>query len=353
MIGKLVVSGVWTLVAASFAFLPIVKGADAFFGVPVSEEFVGGPEARRYLRTYWLLLLPLMGASIAGIWLLPSMTTAAVLLDVGLLGALVAIDVTLRLVRRHQVISPEDPVAAFVRPRDRWHYVNWPLEGLCMALIVAAWGYFAAVYGSLPARLVDASGGLTPIGWKGIGVQLALQVYVFVLFLLMLVGMARSAVRLPANASDDYLAVRDRYMRTMARMFYAMKVTMIGSFGAVAVLVLRAAATGGDRDIAIAVVAPIVAYWTIASGAVAYYAVRMYRLRAQMRALAGPGSLERAADHGGWVAGLVYANPQDPSVWVEKRVGIGYTVNLARWEGWLLLAVFICPMFLCLWLLLR
>lgn len=36
-----------------------------------------------------------------------------------------------------------------------------------------------------------------------------------------------------------------------------------------------------------------------------------------------------------WYLGLFYFNPADPALWVEKRFGIGYTVNFARPAAWL------------------
>lgn len=36
-----------------------------------------------------------------------------------------------------------------------------------------------------------------------------------------------------------------------------------------------------------------------------------------------------------WKWGLIYVNKEDPSVFVEKRFGIGFTLNLARWQAWL------------------
>lgn len=39
-----------------------------------------------------------------------------------------------------------------------------------------------------------------------------------------------------------------------------------------------------------------------------------------------------------WRAGLFYVNPDDPAVLVEKRFGIGYTLNFARPAAWLLMA---------------
>lgn len=40
-------------------------------------------------------------------------------------------------------------------------------------------------------------------------------------------------------------------------------------------------------------------------------------------------------DDAKWVLGMFYYNPGDPSVFVEKRAGIGYTLNFARPLAWL------------------
>lgn len=37
-----------------------------------------------------------------------------------------------------------------------------------------------------------------------------------------------------------------------------------------------------------------------------------------------------------WIAGVLYYNPDDAAVFVEKRFGIGTTMNMARWQSWLL-----------------
>lgn len=38
-----------------------------------------------------------------------------------------------------------------------------------------------------------------------------------------------------------------------------------------------------------------------------------------------------------WKFGVFYYNPQDPSIWVMKKTGMGLTTNFARWESWLLI----------------
>jgi hypothetical protein len=41
--------------------------------------------------------------------------------------------------------------------------------------------------------------------------------------------------------------------------------------------------------------------------------------------------------------GLLYFNPSDPAIWVEQRIGIGYTVNFGNPRAWLLLGLFALP----------
>ena len=42
-------------------------------------------------------------------------------------------------------------------------------------------------------------------------------------------------------------------------------------------------------------------------------------------------------DDSHWLAGMIYYNPDDAAVFVEKRYGIGSTLNMARWQSWLAL----------------
>ncbi len=35
-----------------------------------------------------------------------------------------------------------------------------------------------------------------------------------------------------------------------------------------------------------------------------------------------------------WKLGVFYYNPDDPSIWIEKKFGIGITINFARWQSW-------------------
>ncbi len=58
---------------------------------------------------------------------------------------------------------------------------------------------------------------------------------------------------------------------------------------------------------------------------------------------------DRTADRY-WRAGILYINRDDPAVFVEKRFGGGYTMNMARPAAWLLLGAVLVVVLLAPWL---
>lgn len=57
---------------------------------------------------------------------------------------------------------------------------------------------------------------------------------------------------------------------------------------------------------------------------------------------------DRTADEH-WKLGLIYYNPADPALFIEKRFGIGYTMNMARPVVWVMLtALLVLPLLLIL-----
>ncbi len=51
-----------------------------------------------------------------------------------------------------------------------------------------------------------------------------------------------------------------------------------------------------------------------------------------------------------WKLGMFYFNPDDPALLVEKRMGIGYTINFAHASGWMIMALtLLVPLGLAVW----
>lgn len=42
-----------------------------------------------------------------------------------------------------------------------------------------------------------------------------------------------------------------------------------------------------------------------------------------------------------WKWGIFYYNPNDPTIWVEKRNGLGWTLNFAHSKSWFIILMFI------------
>ncbi|MDB6353811.1 DUF1648 domain-containing protein [Trichococcus sp. K1Tr] len=51
-----------------------------------------------------------------------------------------------------------------------------------------------------------------------------------------------------------------------------------------------------------------------------------------------PDEVTEADEERYWKWGVWYYNPEDPSIFVEKRFGIGSTLNIARWQSWAFIA---------------
>lgn len=63
------------------------------------------------------------------------------------------------------------------------------------------------------------------------------------------------------------------------------------------------------------------------------------------------GELINRDDDRFWKLGQFYFNPEDPAVWVEKRFGVGWTVNFARPIAWITFILIIAiPLFLAIML---
>ncbi len=59
------------------------------------------------------------------------------------------------------------------------------------------------------------------------------------------------------------------------------------------------------------------------------------------------GNVVTGDDDDHWKLGMFYFNKQDPSFWVEKRMGVGMTFNFAKWQSWaFIIGVTVLPILL-------
>ena len=338
---KLVLSGLFAFKGGVLALLPTMKGADAFFGVPVSEDYFSGDRARRRLQGYRAFTALCIAVTVTGVWLLDVSSWAPTLIVLGILSIALALATTYALTRPYRVVVPTPAAAASLAPRSRWLYVRPGLEALSLIMVVGSIAYLGSLYVWAPLDQTPMSARriLWPVQFLTL-----VQVQLFVVAVLALMGMAQSRATLPVPPNPRYLELREKYMRLLADLCYLMRVGLIACFAVSLPVTLWGARNESETVMLVGILGPLIGgQVALYGGWLLYYWPRMKRARAEMQEIAGPGSLERSADSDGWVGGFMYYCPQNPSVWVEKRMGYGYTLNFARTEAWGLLAILLLP----------
>jgi uncharacterized membrane protein len=248
------------------------------------------------------------------------------------------------LARPHEERAPLPAPGEPAPPRPKWTYVSPWIEAVSAAALVGAIALVWWRYPQLPSRL--------PTHWNAVGradgwaaknlvivlFPVAMMALVQALLLWLQVAFAQLSARLPAERAEEYRAARDRYLRVWAGWTNLTRLAMLLMFGGI----LWATLFGVEEQARGAVPPGMIACFVglaLLLGTLPWLLVRVTRERAAMRALAGPGSIESLAPTDGWIAGAIYYNRNDPAVWVEKRVGIGWTLNMARPVSWVFLAL--------------
>jgi uncharacterized membrane protein len=68
---------------------------------------------------------------------------------------------------------------------------------------------------------------------------------------------------------------------------------------------------------------------------------RNYGIQRDLRNLAGASMLGGISEAKYWYLGFIYVNPSDPSLFVEKKSGMGYTINFGQVMSWAILGLII------------
>lgn len=216
-----------------------------------------------------------------------------------------------------------------------------PLQVANALVVVLPAVVFAWLVERLPARVpahFDAAGEVDRWGspheqWFFLGILL------FDYALMWVVAWTVSAERwtLPEHDALRYARLQRRRRALVVRMTEWLMLCINGGFATLWMVIAF-----GSRDAGASFVVPATTTTAVlmtAAGAVtiAVYVVRIAKVQRRIRAIAGSNVLGTRED--GWVAGgLFYYAPDDPAVFVPKRVGIGQTVNLARPAAWAFLA---------------
>ena len=311
-------------------FMPRLTRPDLWFSVTVAPGFAHSPEGRRALGRFRGHLLVHGAIALALLVLLrhgPLALAAAI--SYLLLGTFEAFFRGRSLTLPH-ASTPSPSRGASLASRE-----PMPVRALFavpFALLAATAAWLAVQFPGLPSRLpirFDLGGRPTDFAKKNVGVVFG-PLLISAAVLVLLVVLARATWRTRRiTVEGPRAAAEQRFRRGTVWILLAASL-----FEAAVSAMVAISAAGRLRN-------PV---WPISIGtgvfvvAVFVWAVKLGQGGAR-NAPPPEGAVGDRTPDARWVAGLLYVNRADPAFLVEKRFGVGYTLNFGNPLAWFFLAL--------------
>jgi uncharacterized membrane protein len=349
---QLVLFGSLLCVGGLLVIQPVIARRGLLFGVYVGEDRWTGPDAARITRGWYA------GMAVAAALGIASGEAVIAFQPVKELGVLVAIvllsfsssAVYFRAyLQARKMAVPGTPAGAAVLAGHPRLSLALPIAALVFAAaggivsIAYAWLHFAELPASIPTHFgpsgrPDAwsprsfwSVMLTPASALLIGTVLGTMAC--------LVARAKRAVRYPDRGIS--VAAQQRFRQATAAFLAGTAILVTIMLTLISIFSIRSALglAAGMPPALMFIVGALVVY---AVGGSLYLAIRFGQGGARLERSAGTAPLTNGlADNSHWVLGMFYVNRDDPSVFVEKRFGLGYTINFGNRRALVLLAGFL------------
>lgn len=340
----IILGSVNLLLIAAFAIQPLLSASNILFGVSIPREHAADQGLRKYVRHYILLttalgLLVALGAILlsdggdAGAYGADSIiiiaTPLIMLIGMGLF--LYYHGKVLRFKRSQgwDALERSARVVADLSFRNRnLVYSNYWFLPHVVAVIASAI-VVAVLYDRIPAIIpmqYGLDGEITRTAAKSYGSVFMLNyIQLFLIGVFMLANYAIRSTKQNVNAAQPQQSVeRERNYRR------SMSLLLIG-FSFLLILFFTFIQFGTMFGIGGSVLSGGVAGFVIVPAVLLVaIAIRLFRAR---------GDAPKIGSDSHWKGGIIYWNPQDSSLFVEKRVGVGWTINAAHPLAWVIGAV--------------
>ncbi len=328
-------------IAAMYWLMPALTRRDLLFGVTVPANARQTPLGQSIIRRFRLMVLALAVLSGLGLmvlavaapdaWWANGWSALLVLVPLALLSLpyLWAYRASRRL-RQVAESSGMPPVGepeplAELRPRRYSDVLPLFWEALPLALIAATALYLATTYATAPAIIpthFDAAGQPNAYTPKAIGSYFLLVWFQLTLYALLTV-LGVLLVRAKAQAGR----AGARFRQVWIRYLFGMKALLLLLFGGIAASVARAESSGTAASI----------WWVLPASLVFVVVILAAAITLAVRTGQGGARLGNPAETASdrmddryWKAGALYVNPNDPSIFVERRFGVGWTINFGN-----------------------
>ena len=333
------------IITINALLMPSLTRRDLLFGVTVAPDARSTDAARAIIRRYRigvLLVVILLAVGLALIWLLAPVSFWAsgwiivipfVLVFVPIIPYLQAWRASRALAIEAPPAAPPVPVAS-LRPRRYADYIPLVWEALPLALVALTASYLVMTYAAAPAIIpihFDAAGNPNGFAHKSVG-SYFLLVWTQLFLYLLITFLSALTVRAKAQAT----AANETFRRRMLRYLFGLKTVMIAMMSVLAVATTQASLSGSARNITWAMWLPL-GIVVVVIGGIFWLSIRTGQGGSRLSAN-GQNATDRMNDRY-WKFGNIYANPGDPAIFVERRFGVGWTINFAKPRALLVLFV--------------
>ncbi|WP_068782765.1 DUF1648 domain-containing protein [Paenibacillus phocaensis] len=335
---------------AALAFMPYLTRETVSFGVSVSEEQYWSPAVRRLRRQfaftsgtiYTLLLL----ACVVSLWNKDTNEQGALL---GLyIGLTVVLSMGIHLgfyfrMKKMRATLPAVPSApALIAVDTSFRRQKLALSGkwflIHVVLILASIALTISHYADIPdpvAMKFDFTGQVVSSAAKSYRVVLfpnVMQLIMTLLFWFVNWSIHHSKQQLQAADPERSLRQNAAFRRRWSVFTLSSSLAMVLMFSFMQINMIRPMDIGIVSLVSLAVPMFIVLFALVLSFTTGQGGSRIGRRPSAVRSGTAPVKDDRY-----WKLGSIYFNPQDPSLFVEKRSGIGWTLNFANPISWLTL----------------
>lgn len=323
------------LTAAIYAALPSWHRETFLFGVTVAPAFHSTAEAQTLLRRYRMgVLIVSFPCLLICPWALQN--DVQWLFITGIL--LQPLAVAVLFARFHRRVLPfAAPVSsvrvANISPETEKMPGGWITAiSPCILLALSAF-YVRLHWAEVPARFPvhwDLNG--APNGWAnrsfmGVYAPTLIGLLIFCFLLAIEWSILHGAGR--GGQNPENVQWRSRFRHATLTLTVAIQWLICITFSYIVLLPFFAARKGP------------VGLWPILIGTlltIGFFVWRLIRLNQE------PGSSSDGTPDECWKWGGVYYNPRDPALMVERRFGIGYTVNFGNRMSWIMVGAFLLMM---------
>jgi uncharacterized membrane protein len=334
---------------ALFFWLPVMR-YESFFAVHVSREFFVGQGKKileQYRITLGILFALHLTASVLFIGTLPrTLFQMSPILSLLLMNSLLHYFFYFR-VMPHKISLENAKTVASLKRRKLLDYTNIVIEATVILMILMTGFALVHFYPQLPDSIpshwnfAGKPDQWVERSWTKILVFPALALWLQGLLLITKNSFLQTKVSLPSNKTAAYFALKEKSLRFSLTFIDALRLLVGVVITIVSLNVIISAIP------AYTFLEPVsaITLWSC-GGAVMILSIfsifRIMQINTQLDDLVGDDMNFNAFSDNGWLGGgTIYYNPNDPSLFVEKKIGVGNTINFANKQAKYFLLYFV------------